>query len=98
VWKLAIESMARLFCFFTFTTMANVDGKSQAKKGRYRVYNRTSIYSFLDVRANSADEALDIAANTDESLFHEVVDDGHWGLAKVFELEDDDEFYPLNEV
>ncbi len=96
MWILAAKSVASLFCFFTFTIMANLDGKSQAKKGRYRIYNRGSIYSFLDVCANSAEEALDIAANTDDSLFHEVVDDGNWGLDKVFELEDDDEFYPLD--
>ena len=61
------------------------------RKRRFRV-DVIVCTDFLDVLAESASEAEEIAGATDESLFHDVEDDGE---LQVHELDDDEPFYPL---
>ena len=77
--------------------MANFERSSAAKKRRYRVREQNFGYRFLDVYAADAAEALDIAANTEDFLFHEIENEGDWELEEVVEIADDDDFYPSHE-
>lgn len=46
----------------------------------YRVWAKATSYLYLDVEADSVDEALDIAEDTDGSAFIERVSDSDWEM------------------
>ena len=87
VWIVSAVQHERRVVFFSCAIM----DEHTDRKRRYRV-DLIVCTDFLDVLAESAREAEEIAESTDESLFHEVEDDGQF---EVHELDDDEPFYPL---
>ena len=87
VWSFSAVLRGRRVVFFSRAIMDEHTGR----KRRYRV-DLIVCTQFLDVLAESASEAEEIADATDESLFHELEDDG---CLQVYELDDDEPFYPL---
>ena len=87
VWSFSAVHRGRRVVYFSCAIMDEHTGK----KRRYRI-DMIVCTQFLDVLAESASEAEEIAEATDESLFHETEDDG---CLEVRELDDDEPFYPL---
>ena len=57
---------------------------------KYRVWAESISYVYLDVEANSEDEALQIADDADGGEFTDS-GQGAWEMGEAFEIEDDEE-------
>jgi hypothetical protein len=76
--------------------MAYLERTSEAKKGRYRVNERSANSRFVDVHANGSKEATELAYDTDSELWHYIDFEDDWEFESVRELTDDDGFYPAD--